>query len=128
MNPDRGRAESSPRLLHREPRLGRDQRIPDSDATRSASLVYVVDDYDSVRDSLKWLARGESLSGDHLRSAPKTSGEILLHEDRMPESSTSAWPVNERTGLQEHLVARGRQSADPVSSPHGDVPMAVLQR
>ena len=91
---------------------------------RAASVVYVVDDDEAVRDSLKWLleanryqvscfARAEDFLAQY--DAAKTA--CLILDVRMPGMSGLE--------LQEQLVARGANLPILFITGHGDVPMAV---
>jgi len=89
-----------------------------------AALVYVVDDDEAVRDSLKWL-----LEVNHYAVACYESAEAfllaydptrlacLILDVRMPGMSGLE--------LQEHLKARSHSLPILFITGHGDVPMAV---
>ncbi len=89
-----------------------------------ASTVYIVDDDEAVRDSLRWLLEANSYRVRAYASAESFLAEydeqqpgVLIADVRMPGMSGLE--------LQEQLIAR--QSPMPVVfiTGHGDVPMAV---
>lgn len=95
-----------------------------SELTEPSGLVYVVDDDEAVRDSLKWLLEGNRYrvacfgdAADFLAAFDPTQVACLILDVRMPGMSGLE--------LQEHL--RSLQANLPILfiSGHGDVPMAV---
>ena len=89
-----------------------------------ASTVYIVDDDEAVRDSLRWLLEANSYRVRAYASAEAFLAEydeqqpgVLIADVRMPGMSGLE--------LQEQLIAR--QSPMPIVfiTGHGDVPMAV---
>lgn len=89
-----------------------------------ASTVYIVDDDEAVRDSLRWLLEANSYRVRAYASAETFLAEydeqqpgVLIADVRMPGMSGLE--------LQEQLIAR--QSPMPIVfiTGHGDVPMAV---
>lgn len=94
------------------------------DAHRSPSLVYVVDDDEAVRDSLKWLLEANhyqvvsfARAEDFLAQYDASRTACLILDVRMPGMSGLE--------LQEQLVARGANLPILFITGHGDVPMAV---
>lgn len=90
----------------------------------TASTVYIVDDDEAVRDSLRWLLEANTYRVKAFSSAEAFLAEyredqpgVLIVDVRMPGMSGLQ--------LQEELIAR--QSPMPVVfiTGHGDVPMAV---
>ena len=86
--------------------------------------VYVVDDYEAIRDSLRWLLEendykvelydsGESFIAKYDPNAIA----VLVLDDRMPGMSGLE--------VQEHLLARKADLPIIFITGHGDVPMAV---
>lgn len=95
-----------------------------SDRTEPGGLVYVVDDDEAVRDSLKWLLEANRYqvacfgdAEDFLAAFDPSRVACLILDVRMPGMSGLE--------LQEHL--RSVQANLPILfiSGHGDVPMAV---
>ncbi len=89
-----------------------------------ASTVYIVDDDEAVRDSLRWLLEANNYRVRAYASAEAFLAEydeqqpgVLIADVRMPGTSGLE--------LQEQLIAR--QSPMPIVfiTGHGDVPMAV---
>src|SRR6478609_7407817 len=89
-----------------------------------SSTVFIVDDDEAVRDSLRWLleangyrvrayASGESFLEDYDASQIG----VLIVDVRMPGMSGLE--------LQEHLIARRSSLPIVFITGHGDVPMAV---
>ena len=94
--------------------------IPDADA----ELVYVVDDDEAVRDSLRWLLEANRYAVECFDSAEGflaafDPGRLacLILDVRMPGMSGLE--------LQEHLLGRGVKLPILFVTGHGDVPMAV---
>jgi len=93
-------------------------------APQTASTVYIVDDDEAVRDSLRWL-----LEANNYRVRTFPSGEsflaeyddkrlgVLIVDVRMPGMSGLE--------LQEQLIARKSTMPIVFITGHGDVPMAV---
>ncbi len=99
---------------------------PDSkrEPVRPASTVYVVDDDEAVRDSLKWLLEANryqvacfARAEDFLAQYDPAKTACLILDVRMPGMSGLE--------LQEQLVARGANLPILFITGHGDVPMAV---
>ncbi len=91
---------------------------------RPASLVYVVDDDEAVRDSLRWLLEANryqvscyARAEDFLTHYEPSRTACLILDVRMPGMSGLE--------LQEQLVARGVNLPILFITGHGDVPMAV---
>jgi FixJ family two-component response regulator len=91
---------------------------------KAATLVYVVDDDEAVRDSLRWLLEGNryqvssfARAEDFLTSYEPARTACLILDVRMPGMSGLE--------LQEQLVARGVNLPILFITGHGDVPMAV---
>lgn len=87
-------------------------------------LVYVVDDDEAVRDSLKWLLEGNRYAVSCFSSAEAFLNAYdplrlacLILDVRMPGMSGLE--------LQEHLSAQGQALPILFITGHGDVPMAV---
>ena len=89
-----------------------------------ASTVYIVDDDEAVRDSLRWLleangyrvrayASAESFLAEYVEQQPG----VLIADVRMPGMSGLE--------LQEQLLARKSSMPVVFITGHGDVPMAV---
>ncbi len=94
------------------------------DPKSGAGLVYVVDDDEAVRDSLKWLLEGNhyqvacfARAEDFLTGYDPTRVACLILDVRMPGMSGLE--------LQEELMARGANLPILFVTGHGDVPMAV---
>jgi RNA polymerase sigma factor (sigma-70 family) len=96
----------------------------DNDSNASLGVVYVVDDDEAVRDSLKWLLEGINYSVRTFDSAesflagfdPQAIACLVL-DVRMPGMSGLE--------LQEDLLARKVDLPLIFITGHGDVPMAV---
>jgi RNA polymerase sigma factor (sigma-70 family) len=96
----------------------------DSDTNAPLGVVYVVDDDEAVRDSLKWLLEGVSYTVRTFDSAesflagfdPKAIACLVL-DVRMPGMSGLE--------LQEELLTRKLDLPLIFITGHGDVPMAV---
>lgn len=92
-------------------------------------VIYVVDDDEAMRDSMKWLLEGEGYA-----VACFSSGEQFLaaHRDDMRGCLVLDVRMPEMSGLElhEHLADRGSCLPVIFVTGHGDVPMAVaaLQR
>ncbi|MDN4017504.1 response regulator transcription factor [Zwartia panacis] len=93
-------------------------------APQTASTVYIVDDDEAVRDSLRWLLEannyrvrafpsGESFLAEYDEQRPG----VLIVDVRMPGMSGLE--------LQEQLIARKSSMPIVFITGHGDVPMAV---
>jgi RNA polymerase sigma factor (sigma-70 family) len=93
-------------------------------APQTASTVYIVDDDEAVRDSLRWLLvannyrvrafpSGESFLAEYDEKRPG----VLIVDVRMPGMSGLE--------LQEQLIARKSTMPIVFITGHGDVPMAV---
>ncbi|MGA2550492.1 MAG: response regulator transcription factor [Burkholderiaceae bacterium] len=87
-------------------------------------LVYVVDDDEAVRDSLKWLLEANRYqvacferAEDFLEAYDPNATACLILDVRMPGMSGLE--------LQEQLLIRGTPMPILFISGHGDVPMAV---
>ena len=90
----------------------------------SSSIVYIVDDDEAVRDSLRWLLEANGYQVVAFDSAEKflesynpNSISVLIVDVRMPGMSGLE--------LQETLVARKATIPVVFITGHGDVPMAV---
>ncbi|MGA1302266.1 MAG: response regulator, partial [Burkholderiaceae bacterium] len=90
-------------------------------------LVYVVDDDEAVRDSLRWL-----LEGHGFRVTSFESGErVLEHLDKGHSSQRAVMIVDVRmpgmtgTELHEALLKKGLHLPIIFITGHGNVPMAV---
>ena len=100
------------------------QPDPKREPARLPSLVYVVDDDEAVRDSLKWLLEANryqvacfARAEDFLNQYDPSKTACLILDVRMPGMSGLE--------LQEQLVARGVNLPILFITGHGDVPMAV---
>lgn len=89
-----------------------------------ASTVYIVDDDEAVRDSLRWLLEANSYRVRSYASAESFLAEydeqqpgVLIADVRMPGMSGLE--------LQEQLIARESPMPIVFITGHGDVPMAV---
>ncbi len=98
--------------------------MTDKEQTEALGAVYVVDDDEAVRDSLKWLLEGASYRVSTFDSAEsflagydKDAIACLVLDVRMPGMSGLE--------LQEELLARGTPFPVIFITGHGDVPMAV---
>ena len=95
-----------------------------SEAPETLGTVYVVDDDDAVRDSLKWLLEASDYrvelydSGESFiaKYDPKAIAVLVL-DVRMPGMSGLE--------VQEHLLARKAELPIIFITGHGDVSMAV---
>lgn len=94
------------------------------ETARPSTLVYVVDDDEAVRDSLKWLLEANryqvscfARAEDFLTQYDPSKTACLILDVRMPGMSGLE--------LQEQLVARGANLPILFITGHGDVPMAV---
>jgi FixJ family two-component response regulator len=90
----------------------------------TAGLVYVVDDDEAVRDSLKWLLEANHYqvacferAEEFLAAFDPSAMACLILDVRMPGMSGLE--------LQEQLLDRGTNLPILFISGHGDVPMAV---
>ncbi len=90
----------------------------------TASTVYIVDDDEAVRDSLRWLLEANTYRVKSFASAEAFLAEyredqagILIVDVRMPGMSGLQ--------LQEELLARKSHMPVVFITGHGDVPMAV---
>jgi FixJ family two-component response regulator len=102
-------------------------RSPETDSppAAGAGLVYVVDDDEAVRDSMRWL-----LEANGFEVATFTSAEEFLA--RLPDPEPIAcllldvrMPGMSGLELHEELVRRGSALPLVFITGHGDVPMAV---
>lgn len=95
-----------------------------SESTSAKITVFVVDDDQAMRNSLKWLIESVGMQVESHASAdeflaqyqPGRAGCLVL-DVRMPGMSG--------LDLQEHLVERNIQIPVVIITGHGDVPMAV---
>lgn len=92
--------------------------------TQATSTIYIVDDDEAVRDSLRWLLeangyRVRSFSGaeEFLQAYDPDQVGVLIVDVRMPGMSGLE--------LQEVLIARQAPLPIVFITGHGDVPMAV---
>ena len=90
----------------------------------TASTVYIVDDDEAVRDSLRWLLEANTYRVKAFASAEAFLAEyredqpgVLIVDVRMPGMSGLQ--------LQEELIARKSPMPVVFITGHGDVPMAV---
>jgi FixJ family two-component response regulator len=90
----------------------------------TASTVYIVDDDEAVRDSLRWLLEANTYRVKSFASAEAFLSEyrednpgVLIVDVRMPGMSGLQ--------LQEELLARKSHMPVVFITGHGDVPMAV---
>jgi two-component system, LuxR family, response regulator TtrR len=90
----------------------------------TASTVYIVDDDEAVRDSLRWLLEANTYRVKSFASAEAFLAEyredqagVLIVDVRMPGMSGLQ--------LQEELLARKSHMPVVFITGHGDVPMAV---
>jgi two-component system, LuxR family, response regulator TtrR len=90
----------------------------------TASTVYIVDDDEAVRDSLRWLLEANTYRVKAFASAEAFLAEyrddqlgVLIVDVRMPGMSGLQ--------LQEELIARNSPMPVVFITGHGDVPMAV---
>ena len=95
-----------------------------TDPSSNRATVFVVDDDQAMRNSLKWLIESVGVQVESFSSAdeflrqyqPGRAGCLVL-DVRMPGMSG--------LDLQEHLVEKGMQIPVVIITGHGDVPMAV---
>jgi len=95
-----------------------------SDPSLAKATVFVVDDDQAMRNSLKWLIESVGVQVESFSSAdeflaqyqPGRAGCLVL-DVRMPGMSG--------LDLQEHLVAKNIRIPVVIITGHGDVPMAV---
>ena len=99
-------------------------RDPQNDPRRDSPRVYIVDDDEAVRDSLKWLLEANRYqvvcyprAEQFLASYDPARVACLILDVRMPGMSGLE--------LQEQLIARGAILPILFITGHGDVPMAV---
>ena len=92
--------------------------------TQATSTIFIVDDDEAVRDSLRWLLeangyRVKSFSGaeEFLQAYDPDQVGVLIADVRMPGMSGLE--------LQEALIARQAPIPIVFITGHGDVPMAV---
>ncbi|MCD6732275.1 MAG: response regulator transcription factor [Burkholderiaceae bacterium] len=98
---------------------------PDTPPAGTAGLVYVVDDDEAVRDSMRWLLEANGFQVSSFASAEEFLARLpdpepvacLLLDVRMPGMSGLE--------LHEELVRRGSALPLIFITGHGDVPMAV---
>ena len=95
-----------------------------SDAVKTLGTVYVVDDDEAVRDSIRWL-----LEASDYRVELYDSGESFIAKYDPREIAVLLLDVrmSGMSGLevQEHLLARRADIPIIFITGHGDVPMAV---
>lgn len=92
--------------------------------TKTGGRVYIVDDDEAIRDSLRWLFQSRQLAAEAFDSAeaflaacdPALAGCLVL-DIRMPGMSGPE--------LQDRLIAQGWPIPIIFLTGHGDVPMAV---
>ena len=91
---------------------------------QTQSLIYIVDDDEAVRDSLRWLLEANSYRVKSFGSAEEflegydpDSVSVLIVDVRMPGMSGLE--------LQEELIKRNSPIPIVFITGHGDVPMAV---
>ena len=93
-------------------------------APQTASTVYIVDDDEAVRDSLRWL-----LEANNYRVRAFPSGESFLaeYDEKRPGVLIVDVRMPGMSGLelQEQLIARKSTMPIVFITGHGDVPMAV---
>ena len=102
-----------------------DSRTPATPPPGAAGLVYVVDDDEAVRDSMRWLLEANGFQVSSCASAEEFLARLpdpepiacLLLDVRMPCMSGLE--------LHEELVRRGSALPLIFITGHGDVPMAV---
>jgi two-component system response regulator TtrR len=91
---------------------------------QTASTVYIVDDDEAVRDSLRWL-----LEANNYRVRTFPSGESFLaeYDEKRPGVLIVDVRMPGMSGLelQEQLIARKSSMPIVFITGHGDVPMAV---
>ena len=91
---------------------------------QTASTVYIVDDDEAVRDSLRWL-----LEANNYRVRAFPSGESFLaeYDEKRPGVLIVDVRMPGMSGLelQEQLIARKSSMPIVFITGHGDVPMAV---
>ena len=99
-------------------------RDPQNDLRRDSPLVYIVDDDEAVRDSLKWLLEANRYqvvcyprAEQFLANYDPARVACLILDVRMPGMSGLE--------LQEQLITRGAILPILFITGHGDVPMAV---
>lgn len=92
--------------------------------TQTASTVYIVDDDEAVRDSLRWL-----LEANNYRVRAFPSGESFLteYDEKRPGVLIVDVRMPGMSGLelQEQLILRKSTMPIVFITGHGDVPMAV---
>ena len=95
-----------------------------TDTPETLGVVYVVDDDEAVRDSLKWLLEASSYrvelydSGENFLARYDAKAiAVLVLDVRMPGMSGLE--------VQEHLISRKSDLPIIFITGHGDVPMAV---
>lgn len=95
-----------------------------TDQQQTASTIYIVDDDEAVRDSLRWLLEANDYNVRSFAEAEKflqaykpDEVAVLIADVRMPGMSGLE--------LQEELIARQAPLPIVFITGHGDVPMAV---
>ena len=90
----------------------------------SLGPVYIVDDNEAIRDSLRWLFSSRGLSAQAFDSA---AAFLAAHDDDPPGCLVLDVRMPEMTGpqLQDELLRRGWRVPVLFLTGHGDVPLAV---
>ena len=89
-----------------------------------ASTVYIVDDDEAVRDSLRWLLEA---NGYRVRSYASAESFLAEYDEQQPGVLIADVRMPGMSGLelQEQLIARKSSMPVVFITGHGDVPMAV---
>ena len=89
-----------------------------------ASTVYIVDDDEAVRDSLRWLLEANSY---RVRAYASAEAFLVEYEDQQPGVLIVDVRMPGMSGLelQEQLIARKSSMPVVFITGHGDIPMAI---
>ena len=89
-----------------------------------ASTVYIVDDDEAVRDSLRWLLEANSY---RVRAYASAEAFLVEYDDQQPGVLIVDVRMPGMSGLelQEQLIARKSSMPVVFITGHGDIPMAI---
>lgn len=89
-----------------------------------ASTVYIVDDDEAVRDSLRWLLEANSY---RVRAYPSAESFLAEYDEQQPGVLIVDVRMPGMSGLelQEQLIARKSTMPVVFITGHGDIPMAI---
>ncbi len=91
---------------------------------QTASTVYIVDDDEAVRDSLRWLLEANSY---RVRAYPSAESFLAEYDEQQPGVLIVDVRMPGMSGLelQEQLIARKSTMPVVFITGHGDIPMAI---